>query len=422
MNHTVKISHLGQNADGIAKLIDGTIAYVPYALEGESVSISTHGKQGNGVAASIIEILQPSAERVKAPCPYYTKCGGCSAQHMGDDLYKLWKKDMVKTSLQRHNIDDKMLNDPIILPAAARRRVNLKAQMIKTRLEFGFRQKGSHKIINITNCLVLRPELVKIFTPLKGLLSKFLTNKETANIWLSTTNNQIDLYIDMPEHKSLTFDERENLADFAKCNNITKFTVKVDGFEDLVYAEGQPTISFSNVKVVVGAKNFLQASDEADKTLSTKLLELLNNKNIKTVADLFCGRGTFTFAFDEHIKVDGYEADKPALEALNNATKQSTKKIKGIYKNLFLNPLMTNELNMYDAIILNPPRDGAKEQIKEIANSTVKNIVYISCNPNTFSRDAEELINKGYKLTSITPVDQFLWTSHIEVISLFEKN
>ncbi|MFT7144611.1 MAG: 23S rRNA (uracil1939-C5)-methyltransferase [bacterium] len=422
MSEIVTIAHVGQNGDGIAKLKNGETVYVPYTLDGEKVSIDIGQKKGNGFSASVLQILEPSTERIEAPCPYFSKCGGCAAQHMEDDFYKTWKKDIVKTALKRHNIDDNSLTDPIILPHSTRRRSNLKAQKIKTRLQFGYRQKGSHDIINIDSCLVLRPELVQLFTPLKRLLAEFLANKETAEIWISVTNNQTDLYIEMPQHKALSYEERETLASFAKRHNITKFTLKVDGFEDPVYAEGQPTVSFDGIPVSVGAKNFLQASDSADHRLTETLLSFLKDKNIKKVADLFCGRGTFTFAFPNDITVDGYEADRQALEALNNAAKTTAKNIKGVYKNLFLDPLMTTELNEYDAIVLDPPRDGAKEQIKEISKSAVQHIVYISCSPNTFSRDAQNLLESGYQLKIITPIDQFLWSNHIEVIALFEKN
>tara|TARA_R110000868_G_scaffold189695_2_gene433000 strand:+ start:47542 stop:48810 length:1269 start_codon:yes stop_codon:yes gene_type:complete len=421
MKHSVIISKVGQTADGIATLSSGETVYVPNTLPNEEVVVELGHKKGKAYSSQLIEIKSPSPERNTPPCPYYGKCGGCSAQHMSPKFYLNWKKGIVLTALKRHGINTDLVDQPVILPSKARRRTNLKASMLKGKLAFGYRQKSSHDIVNVDNCLVLRPELAALFAPLKRFLGSFLKNKDTAEIWMSITNGQIDLYLDLPKTETLNYEQREELADFAKCHNLARLTVKTSLFEDPVFSNGIPQISFAGTNVAVSANRFLQASDEADQALTGQMLQFLEGAHLKKVADLFCGRGTFSFAFNKDVQVDGFEADKPALNALNDASQMNKMKVKGIYKNLFSDPLMTSELNAYDAIVLDPPRDGAKEQSQNMAQSSVKHIVYISCSPNSFARDAEILVQGGYEIQKIVPIDQFLWTNHIEVIALFIK-
>lgn len=420
MSTVYKVTDIGHAGDGICKTNDGKTIFAPFSLPGEEVELGTL-KQGKQNVTVLNKVIQISSDRQEAPCPYFTQCGGCVAQHMKPDFYKNWKIDSIKQALERHHIPTSVLDEAIFIEENTRRRANLSAIKFKGKVTLGFKKRKSHQLIDIQKCLLLRPELNNLIIRLRILLTELLDEKGKAGIWLSVTDKMVEAHLDLGEREPFTYNEREGLADFAKSNNIAKLTAHLNGFDDPISIQSAPTVTFNSVKVLTKTKGFLQASDEADKALITHMLNYLKDVKIKNIADLFCGRGTFTFAFDNAIKVDGYEADKPAIEALNNAAKTQKNSVQGIYKNLYNDALKKEELNNYSAIVLDPPRDGAKAQCEEMAKCDVKNIVYISCNPKTFARDAEILIQGGYKLQSVKPVDQFIWSNHIEVISHFTK-
>jgi len=355
-------------------------------------------------------------------CKHFGTCGGCKLQHLNKASYNQYKKEIVQTACEKNKLNVFEILEPITLPQQSRRRCKFIAQKLKSKTVIGFRKSKSHEVVGITECYVILPEMVKLLKPLQNLCHTLLANKQEAEIYVSHTEGLTDVLIDLGKvEKFLTYEERESFAVIAKNANIAKLSLKTKTMTDLLFMHTQPIVKFNNVPVNVHSRCFLQASAEADEVLQQTLKNLLSDLKVKKIADLFCGRGTFSFAFDSHIKVDGFEADKEALLALNESAKKYKPNVKGHFVNLYQEPIITDKLNAYDAIVLDPPRDGALKQCEEIATSKVKHVVYISCNPFTFARDAKKLQEGGYKMNAIQPVDQFLWSSHIEVIVHFEK-
>lgn len=368
------------------------------------------------------EVNAKDEHETKPICKHFGTCGGCKLQHLNKASYNQHKKEIVQVACEKNKLTEFEILEPITLPQQSRRRCKFIAQKLKSKTMIGFRKSKSHEVVAITECYVILPEMVKLLKPLQNLCHTLLTNKQEAEIYVSHTEGLTDVLIDLGKvEKFLTYEEREAFVEIAKNANIAKLSLKTKTMTDLLYMHTQPIVKFNNVPVNVHSRCFLQASTEADEVLQQILKNLLNDSKIKTIADLFCGRGTFSFAFDNYIKVDGFEADKEALIALNEAAKKHKPNVKGHFVNLYQEPINTDKLNAYDAIVLDPPRDGALKQCEEIASSEVKHVVYISCNPFTFARDTKKLHEGGYKMNVIQPVDQFLWSSHIEVIAHFEK-
>lgn len=418
----VKIITLNDRAEGVAKHKDGQDIFIPYTLQGEDVSIKISENNRFGYNALPFKVNVKSEDRVSAPCTHFGTCGGCKLQHMSEDFYKKFKKSIVENALQKNDLADQNVLEPILLPEKSRRRCKLIAKKIKNNIHLGFRGYKSHDIVTIKECHVIVPELENLLKPLQKMSQLILDNKQQADIYLSYTEGNIDVLIDLPKvEKFLDYTVREELASLAQQHSMARLTLKTKDMTDQIYLQKQPMVKFNHIPISVNSRCFLQASNQADMVLQKQVTDYLKDKNPTKIADLFCGRGTFSFAFKNSVKVDGFEADKPALEALNQAAKKYKPNVQGHYLNLYQEPLTSNALNNYDAVILDPPRDGAFKQCAEISKSDVKDIVYISCNPFTFARDAKILQNGGYKISPIQPVDQFLWSSHIEVIAHFEK-
>lgn len=418
----VTIHSINHKGEGVAKHDDGQSIMVPYTLEGEVVSIDIISQNKFGYKAKVLDILQTSKHRQEPPCPHFKTCGGCALQHMDNTSYQQFKKQLITDALRQKDLTDTIVNDVTMLPEKVRRRCKFIAQKTKHKASLGFRQKNSHDIAHIKTCHVIHPKLEALIKPLEKVCHLLLNNKQQAEIYLSVTENLVDIYIDLGKvEKFLTYEEREDLAYFATRKNIAKLTLKTKDLEDLLYLKEEPFVKFGDVPIHVGSKNFLQASEQADTTLQSFILDYFKDKKIQKVADLFCGRGTFSFIFDNAIKVHGYEADKTALSALNKAALRYKPSVQGHILNLYDEPLQAEKLNKYDAVVLDPPRDGAYKQCLEITKSKVQNIAYVSCNPQTFARDSKVLTDAGYTLKTVKPIDQFLWSSHIEMIGFFEK-
>lgn len=418
----VTIKSLNHQGFGEAILEDGQKVTVPYTLTGETVDVEVIQKNKHGYKANLNEVVSPSPQRSPAPCQHFTQCGGCALQHLNAESYSAFKRTQVQNALAQHNIETEVLN-LIILPAQTRRRAKFMAHKNKNKVEVGFRAAQSHQLVAIRECHVIHPQMMDTLKPLTNILHRLMHNKQSAEIYASYTSETLDILIDLGKSADLKlgYEDRESIASTAKQAGIARLRVKDKNFTDLMYMATQPVVTFNNTVVETSCETFLQASEDADAKLQQIILSHLKKMKIEKVCDLFCGRGTLSFAFDEGIQVDGYEADKPALTALNSAAQKHKKSVKGIYQNLYQTPLSAKQLNQYDCIVLDPPRDGAKKQIVEIAQSQVQTVVYVSCNPKSFAQDAKVLMSHGYQISAVQPIDQFLWSSHVEVVASFHK-
>lgn len=415
----VVIDHLGASGDGVA-LTDKGKVFVPLALPSEEVEVQILPKKGDVQKAKLLEILSPSKNRVQPKCPHFDECGGCSLQHLDSEFYQDFKRQKIQNELQRHGLDVPV-EDGIFIGEKTRRRTTLKAEKFGKKLVVGYYKKASHDLFDIKECLVLEEKIEKLIPQFKTMLDMLLKPKMKADLIVTSTAAGVDVKVKIPKLKAkdVDFSLRENLAKVAGNMGLCRLLLEHE-FEDPIAQFKEPYVEFSGVRVPVSAQTFLQASVQADEEIA----EFVRSHVVagaKKIADLFCGRGTLSFAVPDGVEVVGYEADQPSLKVLEMAAKSNKRNVLGECLNLFSDPLLAKELNEFDVVMLDPPRAGAKAQVEELARSQVTSVLSVSCNPATFARDAKILVDGGYKLDKVIPLDQFVYSSHVEVLAMFSK-
>ena len=412
------IYSLSHDAEGIGTFDEHTI-HIPFSLPGERIAFKQIGSKRR--KKFLFQSVEKSSEaRVDPVCAHFTQCGGCTLQHMNSVLYQEFKKSLITIPLQEHGLDPFMVDELIILPFGKRRRANLDISKKNDVVFLGFHRWKSHQIIDLKECHTLSPALKSLLSPFKEALNQVLENFQKAKIFLTETHSGVDLSFEIQGVLDLTESQKQILKTFSVENKVARFVFRHGKKIECIHQTVSPTVLFDGVEVSIDAYSFLQATEEADQILTSLVMEHVPS-SLKKAADLFCGRGTFSFPLSRLAPVDGFELDKPALKALENAISSSKRNITPYHRNLFDEPLSTNELNAYDIVVIDPPRAGALEQVKTLKFSTVQTIAYVSCNPQTFARDAKQLIEGGYTLKKITPVDQFAWSAHLEVVGIFIK-
>lgn len=387
------------------------VVEVPYTLPGEIISFERH-KYRNQSNCLLKTIEKQSSGRITPECEYFGRCGGCVLQHMDIETYNNFKYNLIKNALP-----NEVLVKPIItINKGSRRRINLKAFKRDERLLLGFYRFHSHQIIDINSCPVAMKSLSDILVPLKETLTLILKNRQKAEIFLTHASNGIDMLLEVNDIIEPEFEQK--LKDFAIKNGIIRLQISLPKKSMIIYESESPYIILGDKKVAIDAKCFIQASFSSDRILA-ELVEQYLPKEKGELVDLFCGRGTFSLPLSKRFSVYGFDSDTPSLEALEKVSKGE---IFLQERDLFTNPLNTDELRPYRFAVINPPRAGALVQVKELSNSSCTRIIYVSCNHETFARDAKILERGGYKLLEATPVDQFYWSSHVEVVGVFVKN
>lgn len=420
---SITIDSLGARGDGIGELNSKPV-YVPFALPGEQVTIRVREERKSGIYGELVEVDKPSAERQVPPCPHFAKCGGCDLQHLNDSRYARWVRDRALFALTQQGLSDVPVDEPVIASAASRRRVALKALKTAGGMILGFNQRGSHQIVDLESCAVMLPKFEALLEPLRAMLAKTLPAAKLATVHLTDTDSGIDMLVDAPDE--LTLDAREQLVTFAQTHDVAAIHWNINGFLDPVCVRREPTMIFAGVRVPFAPASFIQASQHCEKAMTEHVLRSCEGSG--RVADLFCGLGTFSFPLAQSHQVLAVEGARDALSALEagrNMGRQDGPPLKQIvtrHRDLFRRPLTPKELDGFDAVVIDPPRAGALAQMQQLSQSQVQRIVSISCNPNTFARDARILVDGGYTFERLTPIDQFLWSSHLEVIGVFSRS
>ncbi|MCF8494035.1 MAG: hypothetical protein K9G65_01365 [Rickettsiaceae bacterium] len=383
---------------------------VPYALPNEIISFQRHGyrRKSNCLLKSIESL---SSHRITPECKYFGRCGGCMLQHMDLETYDNFKLTLVRNALP----PETTINPIITIPKGNRRRVNLQALKKDDQLFLGFHRFHSHQIIDIDSCLAMMSPLSTLLIPLKEALMGVLEHRQKAEIFLTHASNGIDMVLELHDLIDIAPKLERELVDFAKKNGIIRLQFRSSKKPKILFQSEKPYILLGDKKVATDARGFMQASFSSDQILADLVEQYLPQEK-GALVDLFCGRGTFALPLSKRFSVDGFECDASSLEALKEAAEGAIMLHK---RDLFTNPLSTEELRPYRFAVINPPRAGALEQIKALAHSECERVVYISCNPESFARDAAILKNGGYNLLEVTPVDQFYWSSHLEVVGVF---
>ncbi|HEY5347277.1 MAG TPA: hypothetical protein VIJ72_03720 [Rhizomicrobium sp.] len=344
-------------------------------------------------------------------CRHFGSCGGCLSQDVPDTAYRAAKRDAVILALSRAGLANARVEETVSVPPATRRRAVFKTAKENGAVSLGFHAARSHAIVDMRECLVLTPALFDLTRGLRDLMGAILAEKEVAELQVTQAENGFDLALAWKRRATPTLSQQMARLDLAR----------VMAGDEMVLEREAPFVRFGKAKVKIPPRVFLQASREGEALLQNRVLGAL--KGAKNIADLFAGCGTFTFPLAESARVHAVDGNAPALAALAAAARATPglKPVTAEKRDLFKRPLTATELNRYDAVLLDPPRAGAQAQIREIAASGVGRVAYVSCDAASFARDARLLTEAGFEMGSVTPIDQFLWSSHIELAALFTR-
>lgn len=413
---TVDIDFLGAQGDGIAQTDNGPL-YVAYALPGETVDVAPQEAE----RAALKRIVTPSPHRVKPPCRHFGQCGGCSIQHLDGESYRGWKRSLVETALAHRGIETDI--EPLIgAQPRSRRRATFAAMRTKKAVTLGYYARGTHNIVGVEECPLVVPEIEGALAGLSALVAPGLSRKGRAAIAVTATRSGLDVSVtgakalDDAEDSGL----RAKLAQGADGMDLARLS-----WEGEIVAERRPPmIRLGSLDISLPPGGFLQATEDGEAALSSRVAETVGEA--RHVVDLFAGAGTFAASLAENAAVHAVENDTEALKRLERAVRDQgpglkLKPLTTERRDLFRRPLLASELDKYDAVVLDPPRAGAQAQAAELAKSRVPRIAFVSCSPASFARDARMLVDGGYRLVSVTPVDQFLWSAHVELIGVFVR-
>jgi len=406
------IDRMGHRGDGVADSPGGPI-YVSDTLPGETVEVEP--VPGHADRRHLLNIEKPSAQRVAPICRYFGICGGCALQHWSEASYRTWKRDLVIAALRQASIEAEV-TELIDAHGDGRRRVVFHARR-STRdiLEVGFSAARAHHVIAIDRCPILAKSLdgaVKTAWAIAELLGP---TRKPLDIQITATDEGLD--VDVRGSGPLTASMTAALARAAQRHNLARLT----RHGELISQARAPSLRMGSARVLLPPATFLQATADGEAALSRLVLDAC--AGTKQVADLFTGVGPFALRLAATARIRAFDADEKAIVALRRAAAATDglKPVEAERRDLFKSPLSGAELTRCDAVVFDPPRQGAQAQSRELAASSVPIIVAVSCNPDTFARDVRQLLDGGYRLSAVTPVDQFRYSAHVEVVAGLEK-
>lgn len=405
LHEELTITAMGAKGDGVARH-EGRAIHVPYTLAGERIIATVDGERGE-----LNEVVRPSPDRVQPFCRFFGTCGGCALQHWAPESYALWKRGLLGNALLQQGLETTI--KPLVdAQGAGRRRVVFHARKKDGRAEAGFMARGTHDLVAIDRCPILVPALAE--APMVATrLAQILDTDKPLDIHLTATDGGLDADVRGLGAPSDRQRRRlvENFAGFGLAR------LSVHGA--LIALRNDPVLRVGRATLVVPSGTFLQATAEGEAALTAIAVEMAGSA--KKIADLFCGIGPFSLRLAEKARVTAFDSDEKAIAALSAARAEGLKPIKAVMRDLFRVPLVPAELNGFDAVLLDPPRAGARAQMAEIAKSDVPRVISVACDVQSFARDAKILVDAGYQCERVVPVDQFAWSAHLEMIGLFTK-
>jgi 23S rRNA (uracil1939-C5)-methyltransferase len=422
----VEIAALGARGDGIAER-DGQRLFVPFSVPGDRLRVRIGDAEGDGLRATIVERLADGSGRRAPVCRHFASCGGCVAQHLGDAAYGAWKTGMAADALARCGFDRGLVAPLRRIAPGTRRRARLKARRAAEGVSLGFFAPASHRVVDLAECPVLAPPLVALLPALRAALGGVLGAGEGCEAAVTLTATGIDLVLALgrPANTAL----RSRLAAFAEAADLARLSVRQTGRRggpappaEPVAARRPVQVSFGAVPVDLPPDAFLQPTAEGERFLAAAVVEALAGR--KRVADLFSGCGAFALpllAAGCHVHAADSAGDHVlALEGAARRAGLGAQLAAGV-RDLARRPLAVADLAGLGGMVLDPPRPGAPAQARALAESPVPVVVYVSCNPASFARDARTLADGGYALEAVTPLDQFVFSPHLELVGIFTK-
>jgi len=408
MSTRFTIARLGSQGDGIAEAETGEV-FIPFALPGETVTAAREKDR-----ATLMAVLETSPLRIDPACRHFTECGGCALQHLEAEAYHQWKREKVVQALKSKGIATDI---GALVPCAphTRRRVVFTARRGEAGMKLGFVRALSSEIIPIEECPISLPEIVAALDRLRALAELVCATTKSFRMTVTLTGSGLDVAVH--ESGKLGENQRRVASNFVIGEGLARLSVD----DEIVVEPKKPVVMFGGIAVAVPPGAFLQATQAAEQAMADIVGQHL--ARAKKVTDLFAGCGSFALRLAAKSEVHAVEGDAPALAALDRGFRFASglKRVTAERRDLFRRPLTFKELNAFDGLVFDPPRAGAEDQSKQIARSDVPLVVAVSCNPVTLARDLRILIDGGYTLKSVTPIDQFLWSSHVEAVALLEK-
>jgi 23S rRNA (uracil1939-C5)-methyltransferase len=410
------IADIGHRGDGVAHSAEGPL-FVPYTLPGETVDADA--VQGHPDRRHLLRVVAASPDRIEPFCPHFGICGGCAIQHWAEPPYRDWKRSLVVAALDQARIEapvDRLID----AHGDGRRRAVLHArQGTKEIVEVGFSALRAHTLVPIDRCPVLARSMAGAIDAAWSIADVLGPLKKPLDIHVTGTLNGLD--IDVRGSGPLDAARTSALTRVAASARIARIT----RHGELVALIAPPVVQMGRAQVTLPPGPFLQATALGEETLARLVLDCAGKAKMapRTALDLFCGIGPFSLRLAEHARVTAIDSDQTAIEALSRAAQATPglKQVTARKRDLFRLPLPAMELSSFDAVIFDPPRQGAEAQAREIARSKASNVIAVSCNPTTFARDSAILIAGGYRLVRVTPVDQFKYTAHVEIVAKFVR-
>lgn len=414
MTMTLKIARVAGQGDGVAETPAGPV-FAPLTLPGETVrGVVIDGRM------EAPEIVEVSPDRIAPVSPHYGDCGGCSLQHWASGPYLDWKRDQVVGALARERIETEV-EATVAVPPGTRRRLALHARRLEDgRVVLGFKARKSWRLVEVSTCPVADPRLVAAFPALAKVAAAFLEHPKSApTLHVTWTLDGLDIDVTGVERKSGGLSADRQMQAIRAAREVDVARLSMAG-ETLMMAR-QPRVQFGPATVPLPAGGFLQAVPEAEAAMVARAVAAV--KGARKVADLFCGTGTFTFPLATVASVLAADASAAGIAALKQGigSARGMKPITAEARDLFRRPLSPYDLKGVEAIVFDPPRAGAIDQTAQIKDTKASVVVGVSCNPQTFARDAKVLIDAGFRLETVTPVDQFLWSAHVELVGVFRR-
>jgi len=388
------------------------------AAKGDGVTASGRHVAGAvpGDAVDAEGLVTPGPHRQTPPCRHYGVCGGCQLQHTDDAVLADFVRDRVLNAARGQGLEAGEVLPVHLSPPHTRRRAGLHGLRTARGAVLGYREGGSHRIVDLAECPLLAPPLAALIAPLRAFVAGH-GPKGMVGIDLTLADHGIDASI---AHFPLEgLGPTEAALDFARAQGLARLTFDQGYGPETVWEPEPVTVTLGGVPVGLPPGAFLQATRDAEARMVADAADWLAGARL--VADLFAGLGTFAFALREGRKVLAVEAERAAHLACKAAGARAGGQVLALHRDLFRSPLQPEELNRFDAVLLDPPRAGARAQVAEIARSTLPRVVYVSCNPSSWARDGAVLAEAGFRLAKLRPVGQFRWSTHVEMVSLFER-
>ncbi len=405
------IERLGRRGEGVA-LQEGEPVYVPYGLPGETVLAERDGER-----AHVVEILSRRADRVPPICPYYGTCGGCAIQTLPSAEYAAWKRGILVAALARAGLEV-AVEALVDAHGAGRRRATFHARLDERRSppRVGFMQARAHRIVDLEVCPILAPSMDGALAAARGIAAILSSSGKPLDLLVTATESGLDL-----DFRGLgRADEAQQRALVAAAGRLG--LARLSNHGEILIERQAPVLRMGPALVTLPPGAFLQATVAGEEALASRVLAAVGAA--RNVADLFCGTGTFALRLARGCAVEAYDAEPRAIAALTRAAQSTSglRQPRAQTRDLVQRPLTAAELAGFAAVVFDPPRAGASAQSAELAKSKVPTVVAVACDPGTFARDAATLVAGGYGLQSVVPIDQFRYSSHVEVVAVFKRS